>query len=209
MKFTLIDVKNWDRKEYFEHYFSNIPCTYSMTIKLDITNIKTKNQNLYSTMLYFIMRVINQHQEFRISFNKEGELGIYDKMLPSYTIFHEDTETFSSLWTECFDDYNDFYKAYKKDIMEYGDKKGIMAKPNMPENSFNVSMIPWTSFESFNLNLQQGYNYLLPMFTMGKYYQENERYMLPLSVQVHHAVCDGYHVCRFINELQNLINQNL
>lgn len=30
-------------------------------------------------------------------------------------------------------------------------------------------------------------------------------YWIPLSIQVHHAVCDGFHVCRFINELQELL----
>ena len=28
-----------------------------------------------------------------------------------------------------------------------------------------------------------------------------------LSIQVHHAVCDGFHVCRFLDELQDLLNK--
>ena len=28
------------------------------------------------------------------------------------------------------------------------------------------------------------------------------RRTMPLAVQVHHAVCDGFHVCRLVNELQ-------
>lgn len=66
-------------------------------------------------------------------------------------------------------------------------------------------MIPWSTFEGFHLNLQKGYNYLTPIFTIGKYYEE-EKIILPLAIQVHHAVCDGFHVCRFVNELQDLIN---
>jgi chloramphenicol O-acetyltransferase type A len=30
--------------------------------------------------------------------------------------------------------------------------------------------------------------------------------MLPFSLQVHHAVCDGYHASRFIEDLQELVN---
>ena len=40
MAFEKIDKNSWKRKEYFEHYFTDVPCTYSMTIKLDITQIK-------------------------------------------------------------------------------------------------------------------------------------------------------------------------
>lgn len=81
----------------------------------------------------------------------------------------------------------------------------MLGKPGMPENVFPVSMIPWATFEGFNLNLQKGYDYLLPIFTMGKFYEESGRRFLPLSVQVHHAVCDGFHLCRFLRELQELI----
>lgn len=157
-------------------------------------------------MLYYLTTIVNRHVEFRIAFNKDNELGAYDEMLPCYTIFHKDTETFSNLWTVYCKDYEEFYKMYENDLRQYGNQKGMFGKPDVPDNCFTVSMIPWVSFEGFNLNLQKGYDYLLPIFTMGKYYEENGRILLPLAIQVHHAVCDGFHLCRFINELQELIN---
>ena len=206
MKFNYIYIENWDRKEYFNHYMSNVPCTYSMTVKLDITRIIDKKQKLYPTMIYYITKAVNNHNEFKTSFDENGNLGFFDKMIPCYTIFHKDTETFSNLWTDYFEQYNDFCNAYENDIKQYGNLHGMVIKPDMPANNFPISMVPWTTFEGFNLNLQNGYNYLLPIFTMGKYYKENDKYIMPISVQVHHAVCDGFHLCRFINELQELIN---
>lgn len=205
MNFTVINKEDWDREEYFEHYFSQIPCTYSMSVKLDITNIKKSNQKLYPTMLYYITKVVNRYSEFRTTFDINGQLGVFDKMLPCYTIFNKSTEKFSNIWTEYSEDYEEFCKSYENDIKEFGSVNKMVAKPEIPENSFPVSMIPWTTFEGFNLNLQKGYDYLLPIFTMGKYYEDNDRYFLPLAIQVHHAVCDGFHVSRFINELQLLI----
>ena len=70
-------------------------------------------------------------------------------------------------------------------------------------------MIPWTTFEGLNLNLQKGYDFLLPIFTMGKITGESGKSMLPLAIQVHHAVCDGFHVSRFVQELQQLIDSGL
>ena len=99
MVFEKIDKNSWNRKEYFDHYFASVPCTYSMTVKVDITQIKEKGMKLYPAMLYYIAMIVNRHSEFRTAINQDGELGIYDEMIPSYTIFHNDTETFSSLWT--------------------------------------------------------------------------------------------------------------
>lgn len=206
MKFTPININNWDRKEYFEHYYKNIPCTYSMTVKVDITKIKNENKHLYSTLLFCLTKIINNHQEFRTCFNAEGILGCFDEMIPSYTIFNQKTESFTILWTQVNKNYADFYKAYKYDVENFCKNKKLICKPKMPENVFNVSMIPWVAFEGFNLNLQKGYDYLLPIFTFGKYYKENDKYWITLSVQVHHAVCDGFHTCRLINELQDMLN---
>ena len=206
MIFEKIDRDTWVRKEYFEHYFSNIPCTYSMTVKLDITQIMKQQVKLYPAMLYYLTAVVNRHSEFRTAFDENNELGIYSEMIPCYTVFHKDIETFSNIWTNYTPDFEEFCNAYENDILQYGHEKGMIAKPNVPDNYFNVSMIPWATFEGFNLNLQKGYDYLKPIFTIGKYYQETGRTLIPLATQVHHAVCDGFHVCRLIDELQELIN---
>ena len=67
-------------------------------------------------------------------------------------------------------------------------------------------MIPWASFTGFNLNLQRGYDYLPPIFTMGRFQEEGGRTNLPLAIQVHHAVCDGFHLSRLVADIQALID---
>ncbi|MGI5962150.1 MAG: type A chloramphenicol O-acetyltransferase [Lawsonibacter sp.] len=206
MNFTVLDLSTWPRKEYFQHYFSSVPCTYSMTVKLDITNLKQRQLRLYPAMLYALTTIVNRHEEFRTALNSAGQLGFYQEMSPCYTIFHKDTKTFSLLWTETAPTLSDFSTAYTQDLEDYGDIHTLNAKPNLPENTFSVSMLPWSSFDGFHLNLQKGYQYLLPIFTIGKYIQEAGRYQLPIAIQVHHAVCDGFHVCRFVQELQELLD---
>ena len=49
--FKLIDKDTWKRKPYFDHYFSQIRCTYSITVNIDISEvIAFKNRN--RTKLY-------------------------------------------------------------------------------------------------------------------------------------------------------------
>lgn len=210
MNFKLIEVDNWKRKEYFEHYLKDIPCTYSMTVELDVTRFidKTKDRNIkfYFAMIYMISSVVNNREEFRMALNEDGKVGIFDVVYPDYTVFHKDTETFSSIWTEYSFDFLEFYNNCLEDNEKYGDIKKMTPKPNIPLNTFPISSIPWSNFTGFNLNLEKGYNYLLPIFTMGKYYTKDMKIVMPLSLQVHHAVCDGFHASRFVNELQDKIN---
>lgn len=206
MEYTRINKSTWKRREYFEHYFSVNPCTYSLTTKLDITNLRKKGLKLYPTMLYLLTRTVNKYEQFRMTLRSDGEMILFSDMLPCYTVFHKETETFSNIWTEYSEDYDTFCANYEKDIRTYGKTEGFTGKQNVPENSFPVSMIPWTSFDGFHLNLKD-HSYLLPIFTIGKFCEEGGKIWLPLAVQVHHAVCDGYHTSCFINDVQAQIEE--
>ena len=63
----------WKRKPYFDYFFKNIKTKYNITHHIDITDLYTqiKNNNLkfYPSFLFVIMKIINQNQEFRMSFN--------------------------------------------------------------------------------------------------------------------------------------------
>ena len=39
MSFKIIDLEKYDRKEHFIHYLNNVPCSYSMTVNIDITDL--------------------------------------------------------------------------------------------------------------------------------------------------------------------------
>lgn len=98
--FKLIDKDTWKRKPYFDHYFSQIRCTYSITVNIDISGIiafKNKNRSkLYPLLIYVLTKAVNNHEEFRTAINDKGELGVWDTLLPCYTVFHEENETFSN-----------------------------------------------------------------------------------------------------------------
>ncbi|MBS0652779.1 MAG: type A chloramphenicol O-acetyltransferase [Verrucomicrobia bacterium] len=210
MSFKEIDVSTWTRREYFEHYLNRITCTYSITLNLDLTillkELKKRNFKLYPAMIYLLSAVVNQHEEFRTAFNNQGNVGIFDLVHPSYTIFQKDSETFTNIWTEYTPSFSEFYKAYLLDVQNYENIKSFLAKPNMPSNCFTISSIPWVSFTGFNLNLPKVTDYLLPIFTTGKYFEQDGKIWLPIAIQAHHAVCDGFHTARLINELQEMMN---
>lgn len=204
--FKPIDTNSWKRKPYFDHYFNQIRCTYSITVNIDITNVlsfKDRNKvKLYPLLIYVISKAVNKYEEFRTAINDRGEIGVWETLSPCYTVFHKDSESFSNIWTEWNDDLNLFLSNFEQDSKRFGQIDRIDAKPNTPANVFPISSLPWTTFTGFNLNISADGTYLLPIFTYGKYFKDGNRYLIPLSIQVHHAVCDGFHVSRLINEIQ-------
>ena len=125
--FNKIDLNNYNRKEHYEMYMNNIPCTYSITVPLNITKfkktVKDKNIKFYASVIYLISKVVNKYKEFKMALNDNKELGYYDIISPSYTIFHNDTKTFSSIHTEYNEKFDLFYKNYISDMETYGENK--------------------------------------------------------------------------------------
>ena len=204
--FNLIDTEKWERKEFHDHFINNVVCTFSLTTNLDRTLIK--NKKLYPIMLWLITQTVNEMKEFRTSLSPDG-VGVFESMHPSYTIFNTENKNFSAIWTEYNDDYKILSNRYNDDVSQYKTSTKYQPKENKPINTFDVSMIPWTTFSAFNLNVFGDGKYLLPIFTMGKTFIDGEKTMLPLAIQVHHAVCDGYHVSLFVEKLQDKITNFL
>lgn len=200
MNFKRIDIDTWERREYFNHYIHEVNCSYSTTVNIDVTNLK--GNKLYPTMIWFLTKAVNQTEQFRTAL-KGNCVGIYETMNPSFTIFNKDRKNFCSVWAEFSESYSQFCANYNEIVKNYKDSDVFMPQKIRPENTFDISMIPWFTFSSFNLNIKNDGKYLLPIFTMGKVFENNGKQMLPLAIQVHHAVCDGYHIGLFLEGLKS------
>ena len=195
MEYKRMDLSNWNRREHYLHYMKEVVCSYSLTTELDITPLN--GRKLYPALLWLLTSAVNESPAFRTSL-VEDEPVVYNEMNPSYTVFNRQTETFIVLWTAYDRDYDVFLKAYESDVARYGHSTKLFPKSDCPPNTFDVSMLPWTTFTAFSLHAAGGGKHLLPIFTMGRIKEADGIRTLPLAVQVHHAVCDGYHVGRFI-----------
>jgi chloramphenicol O-acetyltransferase type A len=209
LEYTPVDLSRWARKEHFEVFQSFAQSTINQTVLVDITallkHIKEVGWKFYPTIIFLLSKIVNSHAEFRMAI-KNDELVIWNEIHPSYTIFHNETETFSSLWSHYDGNIHHFQDVYSEDIARYGNNLSYWPKEESRENIFFVSAIPWVSFTSFNVNVANMQNFFAPMFTLGKYYQQDGKILLPLAIQVHHSVCDGFHVARLFNELQEMSN---
>ncbi|KWX86602.1 chloramphenicol acetyltransferase, partial [Paenibacillus riograndensis] len=145
---------------------------------------------------------------FRTCFNAEGKLGYWSDVVPSYTIFDKSTSLFSSIWTLQLNSFNDFHAQYEKDVDKYSGTGKLFTKTPVPDNVLPISMLPWSSFTAFHLNINNNGDFLLPIITAGKYSKVTNEWLLPVSLQVHHAVSDGYHASVFIDSLQRLAEES-
>ena len=207
--FHVIDRDTWERSSYFDHYFFTLRCRYNIGADLDISALQSfrreKGLKFFPVMLYIVMRAVNNHREFRMAFNENKELGYWDEVWPCYTLFHPENETFTDIWSEYSEDFSLFYATVTHDMERYRHVTGrLKAREGEPAHICPISSVPWLTFTHFAQDSYAGSDFLSPLIKFGKYEQRGEKTMIPVSVYVHHAVADGYHTCRLINDMQEM-----
>ena len=156
-------------------------------------------------MIWAVSKVLNAHAEFRYGWDKRGRLVLWDQIEPYYAHFHPDRETFVKLVTPFDTDLETFHRRFLEDRRRYA-ALDHFDLTDVPPNTFDVSCLPWVRYRSFDMHIFDSGTYLAPVVTWGKYEREGARTVLPVSLNIHHAVADGFHLSRFFLELQELLD---
>ena len=207
MNYKVIDQELYYRKGVFRHFSEDCKCSVSMTARVDVTDLaawsKKTGTKFYINFLYALSKALNSRDDYKMAWLWETrELICYDRIHPAQYVFHEDTETCTPVYTAYSEDYGLFYRNALADVekaqqtREYG-----LDAANHP-NWFDASYISWLSYDSMNIELPDGYLYLLPIVNWGRYREENGRLMMPVSVRLNHAVADGYLVANVFRLLE-------
>ena len=69
-----------------------------------------------------------------------------------------------------------------------------------------VTSIPWVSFTNITHPISMHPVDSIPRISWGKYFEENGKTKLPLSVQAHHALVDGIHTGRYFELIQDMLD---
>lgn len=207
MNFTPIDLNSYPRGQVFYYFSKMAPTGYSLTVNMDVTKLKayTKEKKIkfFPCYLWLVTKNLNSMTEFKMA-GQDGKLGYFDTLTPLYAHFHDDDKTFSLMWTEYNEDFGEFYRSYLENQRSFGENHGVWCQPTTPPppNAYTVSCLPWVSFTHFAVHSYENKPYYFPSVEAGKFFEEDGKLLMPLSLTCHHAATDGYHVSRFLEALQ-------
>ena len=202
MDYKYLNMETYKRKNHFE-YFNSLAFPYvGLTVNVDITDllktIKAKKLPFFLSICYCVSKAANRVPEFRQRI-LNNQIVEYDYCLTSHTLALNDG-------TYCYCDL-DSNRSFE-DYIRYAVNEQEKAKQR---NSINeeaddildkifISTIPWVSYTAL-INPTPVPADSNPRITWGKYFIENEKVLLPVSVLCHHALVDGLHISKFYDFL--------
>jgi chloramphenicol O-acetyltransferase type A len=204
-----IDFEHYTRKKHFD-YFKNMGYPYvGVTCNVDITDfistIKTKALPFFLSFLWCVAQAANAEPEFRQRIVNDGIIE-FKNCKTSHTVAKSDG-TYCYCCLNCNLPYNEF--------IPYAQCKQNIAKSNgdITENEEDsisllfISTVPWISYSSLvqPVPFPADSN---PRITWGRYYEQNGRVILPVSILCHHALVDGRHIAKFYDHLNSILQKS-
>ena len=207
MNYKMVDFSTWPRGDLFRFYMDHMRVVMSLTVDVNVTPlvrfVKKNGMKFYPTMIWVVSRVINSHEEFKYGWDADGNLIRWDLISPSYAHFHPEDGNFTKLVTPYGKDLTEFHTRFLEDREKYRDLRAVVE--GQPANHFDVSCLPWVRYRHFDVHVFDQGDFLAPVVTWGKYEAEGDKLVMPLTMNIHHAVADGFHLSRFFADVQELI----
>ena len=177
---------------------------FNITANVEVTKLvnfcKAKRHSFFLLSLHTAMAAVNNIPELKYRLVGE-ELRVYDTIHPGSTILKPD-KTFTFCYFDFLDEWQSFEEMGKQKI-----DKTLTSDNFDPANDRQdlvyCSSIPWISFTQFKHARPAKAHGSIPKLTFGKYFEQNQKWWMPLSVEVHHALADGYHLGLLFKEIED------
>ena len=202
MKSKKIDLQHWKRKDQYNFFKNFDQPFFNITADIEIESLyrysKKHKLSFFYCILHSILKTVNEITEFRYRLVKDGVFE-YSEIDAGVTILMED-KTFIYCTIKYKSDLHQFVKEAIEAVEKQKKSKGFL--PHERKNLIYVSAIPWVSFTGFQHARQNNPEDSVPRFVLGKFYEQDSKMKMPFSVEVHHALADGYHLGQFYEKIQ-------
>jgi chloramphenicol O-acetyltransferase type A len=201
-----LDTETWNRRQQFEFFKNYHNPFFNICTNVDVTQLlglvrAMKNLSFFITYHFFSIKAANEVEPFRYRLRGDRIL-VHDRIHAGTTLLLPD-ENFTFAYFDYDADFEGFHARAKASI-ESAKAGGVQLYQRAEQDDLIYhSVIPWATFTSISHARKGGREESVPKITFGKYHEDGGRMLMPVSVEVHHALMDGLHVGRYFEQLQS------
>ncbi len=201
-----IDTTTWVRREAFEYFKGFDKPYFNVCVKLNAAPLKAalaaRGGGSFNLACHFLaLRVANRHEPLRYRL-QGGRVRIVGTLAAGATVLRDDG-SFSFAYLPPEEHWPDFESRAAALIAQA--KSGASAfDPRVDEQAvIHFTTLPWMHFSSFSHARNWGREDAVPKIAFGRADADSGRLWLPFSVEVHHALMDGLHLGRYVQDMEH------
>ncbi|TWF40508.1 chloramphenicol O-acetyltransferase type A [Chitinophaga polysaccharea] len=204
----LLPLDTWVRKDHFEFFSRFEEPFFGVCTEIDCTRAyeqaKAGGHSFFLWYLHRSLAAANAVAPFRYRIS-EGQVWVYDQVHASPTINRPDG-TFGFAYIDYHADFPTFATAGQQETDRVRNSTGLVPAIS-GENVIHYSSLPWINFTAVSHARSFSFKDSCPKISFGKMTDVHGRKRMPVSVHVHHALMDGYHVGQYLELFQEKMNE--
>lgn len=200
-----LDLESWHRRATFEFFrgydnpYFNLCAQLEVGPLLDFVRARP-DTSFFLSYLYLSLRAANELEPFRYRLSG-GRVLVHDRIHAGTTLLL-DEERFDFAYFEYQEDFARFQSEAREAMARVRAEGGTMNARDDRSDLIHYSALPWVTFTSFSHARNWRREDSVPKIVFGKYAERDGHRLMPVSVEVHHALMDGLHVGRYLERLQ-------
>ncbi len=200
-----LDLERWPRRATFEFFRSYDKPYFNVCAPLEAGPLLDRvravpGTSLFLAYLHLSLKTANELEPFRYRLS-DGRVLVHDRIHAGSTLLIDD-DRFDFAYFDYDEDFSRFQAAARESMALVRAAGGTMQAREDRTDLIHYSTLPWISFTSFSHARNWGREDSVPKIVFGKLAEQGGRRLLPVSVEVHHALMDGLHVGRYLERLQ-------
>ena len=201
MKKKRLDMEKYPRKEHFRYFIKMAYPYVGITVNVDITNWTKKRKEagnpFFLSFLYEVIHAANAVPEMRQRIYEDGIIE-FENCKASYTVAL-DNGTYCYCSVSGNRSLEEFLVDAKKE-QENAKKNPSLLDGEEGLSLLFISSLPWITYTAMvqPVPCPADSN---PRITWGKYFEQEDRILIPVTLLCHHALVDGIHMNMFYEKL--------
>jgi chloramphenicol O-acetyltransferase type A len=199
-----LDVERWPRRAMFEHFRGFDHPYFNVCARLDVAALKAATAAAgasFSLACHHIaLRLANQIEPFRYRF-EGGRVRIFATVHGSTTVLRDD-ESFGFAGLEHDELFSRFAARGAHSLAAARARQGGFEPHTADAALMHFTTLPWVHFSSFTHARRGERDDAVPKVAFGRIDSDGDRRWMPISVEVHHALMDGLHVGRYLQQFE-------
>ncbi len=210
-----LDLTSWPRRAAFEHFRRLAHPYFNTCVRVDITALLQRlaaepMPGLTPWLAYHhaALGAANSVEAFR--YQLEGErVRVHPRIDGSSTVLRSD-RSFGFVTLAYRDSLAEFVATAAPALQAARQGSGAagLGPPGPEDAVMHMTTTPWFAFSSFSHPRAAGGQDSVAKLAFGKFEREahSERVSMPVALEVHHALMDGWHVGQFYQALQQRLD---
>lgn len=199
-----LDLDTWSRRSTFEFFRPYALPFFNVCTDVDVTPLVDwcgdTSTSFFAASWFVCLQAANAVEPLRYRLRGD-RVWVHDRLHIGTTVLRPD-ESFGFCYFEHADDLATFADGVEAELAAFCAGASILGDRADRDDVVHGSVLPWVSFTSVSHARRLPAADSVPKITFGRYTRRDGAIRMPVSIELHHALADGLHAARFLEQLE-------